>query len=112
MRKIKIINLHSQTAPRHEGTHFITIKEESLLYKILGKDKIVVNSFHHQAIKLSAPNIIVVGKANDGIIEAVEIDDYPFCLSVQWHPEEMGVAGDEDSQKLFTAFIEASKKSM
>ncbi|SOC38246.1 gamma-glutamyl-gamma-aminobutyrate hydrolase family protein [Ureibacillus acetophenoni] len=106
----KDIYLHSQTAPRHEGTHFISVSENSLLYKLLGKDKIVVNSFHHQAIKDVAPGVKVTGKANDGIIEAVEIKDYPFCLSVQWHPEEMGMGGDEDSKKLFAAFIEASKK--
>ena len=104
------IYLHSQTAPRHEATHFIQVSENSLLYKLLGKEKIAVNSFHHQAIKDVAPGVKVTGKANDGIIEAVEIENYPFCLSVQWHPEEMVDAGDEDAQKLFAAFIEASKK--
>ncbi len=105
------IYLHSQKAPRHEGTHFTSIKEESLLHKITGKDQLTVNSFHHQAIKRLATDLIVVSKASDGIIEAVEIDDYPFCLSVQWHPEDMAVEGnDEDSKKMFTAFIEASKK--
>ncbi|CAM5182836.1 Putative glutamine amidotransferase OS=Ureibacillus acetophenoni OX=614649 GN=SAMN05877842_10469 PE=4 SV=1 [Ureibacillus acetophenoni] len=105
------IYLHSQKAPRHEGTHFISVKQDSLLYKLLGKETMTVNSFHHQSVKRAASNIKVVGKAGDGIIEAIEIVDYPFCLSVQWHPEEMAVEGDEDSKKLFTAFIEESLKN-
>jgi len=31
-------------------------------------------------------------------------------LAVQWHPEELAIAGDQHAQKLFAAFIEASLK--
>ncbi len=104
------VYLHSQQAARYEKSHFIKVAEDSLIYHILGKERLQVNSFHHQAIKLLAPSVVSVAKASDGIIEAIEMKDYPFCLSVQWHPEEMAVYGDEDSRKLFSAFIEECSK--
>lgn len=55
--------------------------------EIIGFEKeFEVNSVHHQAIKDLAPNLKVLCKSNDGIIEAVFA--YP-ALAVQWHPEKM-----------------------
>ncbi|WP_421664212.1 gamma-glutamyl-gamma-aminobutyrate hydrolase family protein [Lysinibacillus telephonicus] len=102
--------LHNQKAERHEASHFVTINSESLLYKIIGNDKIAVNSLHHQAIKDVPHVLLITAKASDGIVEAVELKDYPFCIAVQWHPEEMAVAGDKHSKALFAEFIQACTK--
>lgn len=102
--------LHSQKAERHQASHFVTINSESLLFKIIGNDRIAVNSLHHQAVK-DVPNVLLLtAKSSDGIVEALELKDYPFCIAVQWHPEEMAVAGDEHSKALFAAFIEACNR--
>mgnify|MGYP003349927482 FL=1 len=45
-----------------------------------------VNSTHHQAIDRPG-SLSVVGRAPDGIIEAVIVKDHPFAIGVQWHPE-------------------------
>jgi len=99
--------LHSQNARRGEATHFIEIKQNSKLHEILGKEKIAVNSYHHQALKRVADVFTVTATASDGIIEAIEMKDYPYCVAVQWHPEEMALVGDEFSEKLFKSFINA-----
>lgn len=65
-----------------------------------------VNSFHHQAIKDLAPGLRVVARAPDGLVEAVEIEDHPFALGVQWHPEELAHR-DNRAQQLFSALIDA-----
>lgn len=99
--------LHQQNARRREASHYIEITKGSQLHEIFGKDKVAVNSFHHQALK-KVPDIFeVTAKASDGIIEAIEMKDYPYCVGVQWHPEEMAITGEEYAQKLFKSFIDA-----
>ncbi len=69
-------------------SHQITLEKNTLLYDIIQKDKIEVNSGHHQAVKSIGPDMIVSARSfHDGIIEAIELKDYPFGLGVQWHPE-------------------------
>ncbi|MFL0505268.1 gamma-glutamyl-gamma-aminobutyrate hydrolase family protein [Ureibacillus sp. 179-F W5.1 NHS] len=103
--------LHQQRASRYVPSHYIEIKSNSHLHQIIGKEKIAVNSFHHQSVKNVPDSFSISAKATDGIIEAIELKDYPFCIGVQWHPEEMAVTQEEHSQKLFKAFIDASSKT-
>ncbi|RHW39482.1 gamma-glutamyl-gamma-aminobutyrate hydrolase family protein [Lysinibacillus yapensis] len=99
--------LHTQKAIRKEASHYITIERNSKLYNIVGQEKIAVNSIHHQALKKVAEVFEVTAQASDGIIEAIEMKDYPYCVGVQWHPEEMAAAQDENAKKLFASFIDA-----
>lgn len=80
---------HSQNAPGSMGTHTITIDKNSVLYKQVGKEKIAVNSFHHQAVKDVAPGFKVTAKSNDGVVEAIEKTDNPKVWGVQFHPEHL-----------------------
>lgn len=102
--------LHSQTSPRFETSHFVQLQKQSRLSRIVQSDKISVNSFHHQAIKDVAADLRVVGVSSDGIVEAVEHQTAPFCLGVQWHPEQLAICGEEVSKKLFEAFVHACRK--
>lgn len=69
-----------------------------------------MNSFHHQAVKEIAKDLTIVGVASDGIVEAVEHKTSPFCIGVQWHPEELAFNGEEGAIKLFKAFVAACTK--
>lgn len=51
-----------------------------------GTDVIQVNSTHHQAVD-ALGRCVSVGRAPDGIVEAIEISELAFCVGVQWHPE-------------------------
>jgi putative glutamine amidotransferase len=44
----------------------------------------------------------VCATTEDGIIEAYENPNHPFCIGVQWHPEFMT---SEIDNKLFQEFI-------
>jgi len=46
----------------------------------------MVASFHHQALA-DAADLEVIGRSDDGVIEAVRDPRRPFYLGVQWHPE-------------------------
>ena len=53
----------------------------------------------------------VVASAPDGTVEAVEHEDKSWdMLSVQWHPEYLGIRDHGDSHDLFAAFIETAAK--
>ena len=87
--------------------HDVEIEKESKLFEICGQTKITTNSSHHQAAKTAGDGLKISARASDGIIEAVENPNHPFCLGVQWHPEFKASAADA---KIFTSFVEAAKK--
>ena len=89
---------HSQDADRSEPTHSVTIEDDSILSGIyksyssklkVESSKLLVNSFHHQAVSDPGAKFRVVATAPDGIIEAMESCEYKPILGVQWHPECM-----------------------
>jgi len=47
----------------------------------------------------------VSARSADDVIEAIEIDDYPFGIAVQWHPE---VTSEQDG-RLFDALTTAAR---
>jgi putative glutamine amidotransferase len=64
-----------------------------------------VNTLHHQSILDPAQGLRVTGRADDGIIEAVESDsDDWWTLAVQWHPEEMTDSAEPWDRGIFHAF--------
>lgn len=95
---------HSQDADTCEPTHSVSVAEGSMLHDVYGKDKLYVNSFHHQAVGDCGPKFIVTAKANDGVVEAIESSEYRKIMGVQWHPESMG----DDGQPLFKWLVDAA----
>ena len=97
----------------YELSHSITLQKGSLINRILCQEKIMVNSCHNTVLlENKRSDCLVVGKAEDGTVEAVE-HAHPwsdFVLSVQWHPERLFKIGDENAKTLFAAFIDAATK--
>jgi putative glutamine amidotransferase len=60
-----------------------------------------VNSSHHQALDHLGAGLVVDARcAEDGVIEQAHLENYPFALGVQYHPER-----DALYRPLFDAFI-------
>ncbi len=106
-------------APDHdisgEGAYLphsiVVVEEGSRLASIIGAGLHRINSIHHQAAEEIGEGLRVVASAPDGTVEALEHEDTDWdLLSVQWHPEYLGVHGDGDSDDLFAAFIESAAK--
>ncbi len=93
-------------APRDAITHTVRVTPGSKLHAILGEAEVGVNSLHHQAVKRIAAGFIVTAESPDGLVEAMEGVDQPFCLAVQWHPEELTEL--PGMRALFRAFVEAA----
>ena len=85
--------------------HYVYL-DDSKLKKIIGNNKILVNSFHHQQIK-SSKVFKIIGKSNDGVVEAVESNLHPFQIGIQWHPERM--IESDGSKKIFKEFMKQIK---
>lgn len=90
--------------PMENVVHSVTVEPSSRLATILGGTSFAVNSAHHQAVKTLGDKLTVVARADDGIVEAIELCDHPFCMGVQWHPEAMVKTGDT-MWPLFEAFV-------
>jgi len=69
--------------------HRVRLDPDSRLAQLIDETDIEVNSLHHQAVKTVAPQLKVVGKSEDGVIESLESYDRRFLIAVQWHPEEI-----------------------
>jgi len=90
-----------------KGYHEVAIERNSKLFEIIGHEKIITNSSHHQAAKSTGDALKICARASDGIIEAIENPHHPFCIGVQWHPEFE--VSDAD-RKIFESFVDAAKK--
>ena len=93
---------HDQQLHRSYPSHTVTVDSETILSGIFRNEtKLLVNSFHHQAVSEPAPGFKVCARAADGIIEAIESVEHKSMLGVQWHPECMVLEGDESMLPLF-----------
>ena len=99
---------HKQPAPFDALTHSVTVEKDTLLYSIVGTEKLMVNTLHHQAVDKIAPCLVPCAKADDGLVEAVYDPEKAFLLGVQWHPEMIFVH-EENSIKIGKAFVEACR---
>ena len=95
---------HVQPQPWDAPSHSVRIEPASWLAQILGGLEFEVNSIHHQAIAKPAPEGRIVAWAPDGTPEALEFDNKPFFIGVQWHPEKM-----RTMPQLFEAFVNAAR---
>lgn len=102
---------HMDFLSRSRSIHSVNIEKNSLLFDIVKTDNIDVNSMHHQVIDRVGNGFKVTAKSADGYIEAIELEDYPFCMGVQWHPEHMSKKS-EIQRKLFNAFVETARENI
>lgn len=71
---------------RHH-VHAVSLQDPS---DVLGFGEAVVtcSCYHHQAIDRVGEGITVLGRAEDGTVEAVQLPSAGWAVGVQWHPED------------------------
>jgi putative glutamine amidotransferase len=100
---------HDPDTERWECCHDVDVLPGTRLRAILGRDRVSVNSFHHQAVRRLGDGFVLSAQgAEDGVIEAMEMPDRRFMLGVQWHPESFW---DRPAgfQPLFEALLQAAR---
>jgi len=103
---------HDIREPKHHLAHEVVVEEGSRLARLAGSTRFLVNSRHHQAVREGGTaseidSFRIVVRAPDGIVEGMELASHRFLVAVQWHPENLFLAGDPQAQDLFRGFIEA-----
>ena len=75
-----------------EVMHEIALCDTSSLIFPNGTDTFMVNSWHHQGLKIMPNHLRVIARSFDGLPEAVVMDkpEHPFMIAVQFHPERLG----------------------
>ncbi|HEX4913872.1 MAG TPA: gamma-glutamyl-gamma-aminobutyrate hydrolase family protein, partial [Vicinamibacterales bacterium] len=102
---------HSVPQPRFQIAHEVWVSTDSLLSTLLADhmedgETCHVNSRHHQSVKTVADGFEVTATSPDGVIEAMEKPGAPFCVAVQWHPENFWRTGE--FRELFEGLVKAA----
>ncbi|NUR95231.1 MAG: gamma-glutamyl-gamma-aminobutyrate hydrolase family protein [Kribbellaceae bacterium] len=90
-------------APAEFGRVDVKIEPGTLTARILGEST-TGSCYHHQALDVIAPSLKVTARADDGTVEAAEVEGKEFALGVQWHPEET-----PEDLRLFAALIRSNR---
>lgn len=100
--------VHTSKNGWNEGftRHRVKVEPGSILSTIYKDKEFEVPTSHHQAIKDLGKGLKVVAYAEDGIIEAVEMEGRPFTIGVQWHPER----DFDGNRNLFQEFVKQSAR--
>src|SRR5439155_17028478 len=76
------------SATKGDLEHDATLAAGSQLEKLAGKERVRINSSHHQAIDKPGERLRVTARGADGIVEGVELQSREdWVIGVQWHPE-------------------------
>ena len=84
-----------------DEVHRIDVAAGSRLHEIVGAEVLHANTIHHQAVDQLGAGLVVSGRADDGVIEAIESPTEPI-LGVQWHPE---LLADRDPHRALFAWL-------
>jgi putative glutamine amidotransferase len=81
------VDHYPPVAPPTDGAadHVVRFEPSSIAASIYGTEA-RLNSWHHQAVATCGRGLQVTGRAQDGVVESIEIPGRPI-LGVQWHPE-------------------------
>ena len=79
---------HDQQIPTTKAVHKVTFTPNSQIASLFEQKELDTNSHHHQSIGKIGNNLVITGKTDDGIIEAIE-SKTAKTIAVQFHPERM-----------------------
>jgi len=98
---------HRQPEPGNRTTQEVMVAPDSRLAGTTGGGPVKVNTFHHQAIDRPGIGLRPVAWAGDGVVEAIEGEDGPFVLGVQWHAETL--IDEAEQLALFELLVHAAR---
>jgi putative glutamine amidotransferase len=97
---------HRRVRGTFEGNdHTVALEPGSLAARAVGEEAHLAHCHHHQAVLSLGDGLVISGRAEDDVIEAIELADGGWGLGVQWHPEA------NDTSRLFAALCHAARAS-
>lgn len=80
--------------------HDVRLQAGSLAARAAGEELHATKSHHHQGVDRTGEGLVVTGRAEDDLPEALELPANAFALGVQWHPEA------DETSRLIEALVE------
>jgi putative glutamine amidotransferase len=99
---------HSMKHSPHYGRHDVIVEKNCKLHDLVGTTTLSTNTSHHQAVEKPGKGLRITSRCTDGTIESVELEDYPFGIGVQWHPEKL--IDEKAHLSIFQGLIKAASK--
>lgn len=89
--------------------HYIDVNKDCVLYKILKKEKVIVNSIHTCIASINEVKNCYIGAVcpDDNNVEEIENMENGFIMGIKWHPELME---SDEMNSIFTYFIKECSK--
>jgi len=84
---IRDMRRHTHNRPGLLPTKRVSLEPGSRLAATTRRERLRVNSLHHQAVDRPGVDLVVVGRDRDHIVQAFECRNGRAILGVQWHPE-------------------------
>lgn len=107
-KEVEHASLHNHDEVPHHPRHHMTVAPGSRLHEALGAETVEVDSFHHQAIDELGEGLVVTGRAEDGVVEVVELEDRDrYVLGAQFELQEEWRV-DPRFLSLFRQFVQAA----
>jgi putative glutamine amidotransferase len=106
---------HAKFKEGNDREHLVDIDPNSLLYKITGEEKGLVNSAHHQSVDIPGFGLVANAFSPDGIIEGMERKEpegKSYLMLVQWHPERMTDQESVFVRKVKQSFLDAVRENI
>jgi gamma-glutamyl-gamma-aminobutyrate hydrolase PuuD len=94
-----------------QRVHEVVLAPGSRLAALYGRDRLSVNSLHHQAVDRPGRGLRVTASAPDGTVEGIESEDGRI-LGVQWHPELLAEPAAWEHVPLFRWLLAARDEQM
>ena len=100
-------HLDDPEALHRNAFHGVALDPGSRIAAIMGGVRVPVSSYHHQAVDRIGLGLRVVGRADDGCVEAM-VHTHANVLGVQWHPEDDAHEAPQQ-QALFDALVDDAR---
>jgi gamma-glutamyl-gamma-aminobutyrate hydrolase PuuD len=103
------IVLHINYNNYDEHRHNVKLVKGTPLYNWYRQKEMLVNSYHHQGVKVMGDGLVAMAYAPDGLIEGVYNPSKKFVVGLQFHPERM-LTDHAGNKRVFDAFAKAVKE--
>ena len=90
-------------------TKEIIVEPGSHLARALETERCRINALHHQAVDQLGEGLRITAREPNGIVQAIEHEQLPFVIGVQWHPEYLVL--HRAQRRLFHMLVETARKA-
>jgi putative glutamine amidotransferase len=95
--------------PHRHVVSELDLRSDSHLRDAVAVETMTISCYHHQALNTIGAGLRPTAWAEDGTVEAVELDPRgkQWFLGLQWHPEDTAEVDDRQA-RIFRGFVAAA----